>query len=91
MVFIYANRTPNDIPYKDELDNLGIKVVYTVDKPDEHWQGESGYITEDMIKKYCDVHRSYFYLCGPPQMVGHMVQNLEHLGVQHDHIKREQW
>lgn len=94
-VLIYGNRTPVDIVHKDELDRLardfGLKVVYTIDHPEgTGWTGETGFITPELINDHCDL-RSHFYICGPPQMVGHMVQNLESLGVGHDRIKHEQW
>ena len=95
-VLLYGNRTPDDIIYREELDRMskewGLKVVYTIDHPKGHdWKGEVGYISEQMIAEYCDVPKSYFYMCGPPQFIGHMVQNLEHLGVAHERIFRELW
>ena len=96
IVLLYGNRTPDYIIYKEELDELAqrpnVKVVYTIDHPEgTGWQGETGFITTDMIRKYCDVENSGFYICGPPQMAGHMVQNLDELGVPHDRIRKEQW
>ena len=44
---IFANVTPSDILLKDEFDALKAKhpdtfnVVYTVDKPDASWNGQS--------------------------------------------------
>lgn len=96
VVLLYGNRTPSDIIYKDELDAMardnGFKVVYTIDHPEgTGWDGETGFITADMILKHCDVEHSSFYICGPPQMAGHMVQNLDELGVPHDRVRKEQW
>lgn len=97
VVFIYGNRTPKDIPYKDEIDrlansSLNMNVLHVVNtKEDLPWDGPTGFITEELIKEHTDTHRSYYYICGPPQMVVHMVQNLEHLGVDAKHICREQW
>ena len=96
IVLLYGNRTPEYIICKEELDELAqlpaIKVVYTIDHPyGTGWEGETGFITADLIEKYCDVDESSFYICGPPQMAGHMVQNLDELGVPHERIREEQW
>lgn len=95
-VLLYGNRTPDDIIYHDELERMkhdwGLNIVYTIDHPQgTGWHGETGYITEEMIRNNCDIKNSYFYMCGPPQFVGHMVQNLEHLGIAHERINRELW
>ena len=95
ITLLFGNRTPNDIVHKDELDRLAndfnVKVVHAIDHPEGFaWQGEKGFITTEMIKKYCSLE-STFYICGPPQMVGHMVQNLDELGVPHEKVMREQW
>lgn len=96
VVLLYGNRTPDDIVLKDELDRLArdwrLKLVHTIDHPDGFdWQGETGYISPAMIRKYCIVEKSNFFMCGPPQMIGHMVQNLDDLKVPHDRIFHEQW
>jgi len=96
VVLLYGNRTPDHIIYRDELDAMarddGFRVVYVIDHPeDTGWKGEAGFITTDMILKHCDVEHSSFYICGPPQMAGHMVQNLDELGVSHERVRKEQW
>ncbi len=95
LTLIYGNRTPADIIYLDELErfkgSLGLRLVNVIDHPEgTGWSGETGYITEDIISRYADLS-SVFYICGPPAMVSHMIQNLEHLSVPHDRIKYEQW
>ena len=96
VVLLYGNRTPDDIVYREELERLSsqwrLKVVHTIDHPEgTGWTGETGYISPEMIRRHCDVENSYFYMCGPPQMIGHMVQNLDDLRVPHERIRHEQW
>jgi propane monooxygenase reductase subunit len=93
---LFGCRTPADIVHREDLDRLArdwrLKLVYTIDHPDgTGWQGETGYITPEMIARHCDVGGSDFYMCGPPQMVAHMVENLERLAVSHERIHKEQW
>jgi hypothetical protein len=51
---IFANVTPSDILLKEDLDALakedkGFRVHYTLDKPDDGWAGEKGFVTAEMI------------------------------------------
>ncbi len=96
IILLYGNRTPKDIIYADELErlshSLNLSTVYVIDHPLGFvWDGETGFITKDLIKKYADIAGSSFYICGPPQMVGHMIQNLHDLQVPCENIHYEQW
>ena len=96
VTLFYGNRTPNDIVRRDELYRLAndwkLTLVNTIDHPEGcDWNGETGFIDAKMIEKYCDYQNSDFYICGPPQMVGHMQQNLDELNISHDRIHKEQW
>ena len=97
IILFYANRTPEDIVYKEIFDKaqteLGIKTVYTVTEnknlPD-NWQGEMGRINEQMIKtKVPDFKERMFYLSGPRSMVNSFEQILSNLGVPSHNIKTD--
>lgn len=93
---IYGNRTVHDIVHKDELNRLAkagrLKLVFSVDSAEgRDWDGETGHITPEVISRHSDVDKSHFYICGPPQMVSQMVQNLERLRVPHERVNYEQW
>ncbi|PWA03442.1 hypothetical protein BB558_000384 [Smittium angustum] len=55
---LFANVTENDILLKDELDRIReehpeqLEIHYVLDNPPKGWTGETGYISEEMIKKY---------------------------------------
>ncbi|KAF9936902.1 NADH-cytochrome b5 reductase [Modicella reniformis] len=75
---IYANVSPQDIILKDELDAYAkahpdrFKVTYVVDKPTEGWNGPTGYVTAELIKKSIpDIGKgnSKVFVCGPPPMM----------------------
>ncbi|XP_022864232.1 NADH-cytochrome b5 reductase-like protein [Olea europaea var. sylvestris] len=56
VTLLYANVSPDDILLKKKLDVLAakhpnLKVFYTVDNPTKDWQGGTGYISNDMVKK----------------------------------------
>ena len=96
ITIFYANRTPQDVVYKDLFDEaqkkLGIKTIYTVSKNDSSalWSGETGYITEQMIKeKLPDFKDRMFYLSGPRSMIVSFEKTLKNMGIKNNHIKTD--
>lgn len=90
--------TPEEMVFYDELKQISqqhptIQVVYTVTKPEESkmpWQGETGRISPELIKKYArDINQSVFYLVGPPPMVDGTKKMLEEMGIKEENIKIE--
>lgn len=82
IVFIYSNRTANDILFSDifqKAENYGVKTIYTltdIDNIPKNWKGRAGYINEQMLKKEIpDYQNRIFYISGPQLMV----QNFEKL------------
>jgi len=91
---------PEDIIFFDELTQLtqahqNIKVVYTITKPQDSqksWNGETGRISEELIKKYVkDLSKSIFYIVGPPPIVEDTQKLLEDMKIPDDHIRTEQF
>jgi ferredoxin-NADP reductase len=99
MVLLYSNRSPEDIIYRDDLENIAAqdkkyKVVFSLDSLTEcptDWQGRCGYIDAAMIREEApDYAQCIFYVCGPIPMVKKMVEILKlELGVADEHIRRE--
>ncbi|CAG8664381.1 778_t:CDS:2, partial [Dentiscutata erythropus] len=84
---IFANVTYDDILLKDELDSLAARhenftVYYSLDKPPQGWTGGSGFVTPEVIQKYCPrpADDIKILLCGPPPMVSAMSKHCENLG-----------
>lgn len=79
-----------DVIYKEKLEeiaqrNKNIKVVYTVTKPEElklPWSGETGRISDELIRKYIkDPLEELYYIVGPPKMVSAMEELISTMGV----------
>lgn len=53
------------------------KVYYTLDKPDEDWQGFSGFVTTEMLEKSMPKKDkdTLIIACGPPRMMD-LIKNL---------------
>jgi cytochrome-b5 reductase len=85
---VYGNRSQSDIMLREKIDAFArkvphkLKVYYTLDQPDESWNGGRGHITKDMLKEMMPVPGpdSKVMLCGPPGMVNAVKKNLAELG-----------
>ena len=99
ITLLYSNRTPQDIPFKAEFDQLKdlnqyFKPVYTVNETEmsEKWTGLTGFIDERMLRESIeDLKNSIFYVCGPPGMVEAMLQNLKKLNIANERVKIERF
>lgn len=90
--------TVEDVLFKNELEeatknNPNIKLVYTVTKLEESkisWSGETGRISEDLIKKYVvDCSKAFFYIVGSPPMVLAMEEMVKQMGIPIERIRKE--
>jgi glycine betaine catabolism B len=92
---IYSNKTPTDIVYRTEFDlwsstNHHLRVHYLVDLPDSNWNGDTGHLNSEIVKRNVpDLTEPIFYICGPPGMVAAYKDLLEQAEVQIDSIHTE--
>ena len=93
ITIIYANRHSDDIAFKelfDQAKHFGIKTIYTLtdkEKIPSDWDGEVGYITEDLIKReVSDYQNRFFYLSGPQMMVENFTSIFRKLGLKNSQI-----
>ncbi|KAJ6469570.1 cytochrome-b5 reductase [Mycena vitilis] len=75
---LFSNVTEEDILMREDIDALAkkhpknLEVVYLLDKPKPDWQGPTGFINADVIKKYVSPptsERTMVMVCGPPGQV----------------------
>jgi len=77
VIFFYGNPTRDDIIYREELEKLkeevNLKVVHVLERPPEDWEGESGFITAEILSKHLpEDYQQWeylFFLCGPMPMI----------------------
>ncbi|MFL5659641.1 MAG: oxidoreductase [Ktedonobacteraceae bacterium] len=97
IALFYANKTADEIAYKDILSEaqtkLGIKVFYTLTNTQvipRNWRGLVGRIDERMIQQVVpDYQERTFYLSGPLDMVRAYEHILKNMGVKRDQIKTD--
>ncbi|TKV61554.1 FAD-dependent oxidoreductase [Nakamurella flava] len=86
VVLAYGVTDPDEIPYRDDLVDLGVPVVLaaprvaSVDLPDG-WVPVEGFLTADTLREHVpDVDRRVAYVSGPPVMVNALSATLRQLG-----------
>lgn len=91
----YGNQQISDAAFLDELKNLAninphFNLIATIAMPDKTWQGETGFITDAMLKKYIpDIKTPIYYICGSPVMVTTLQETLAEMGINEDNIRVE--
>lgn len=91
LTILYGSVSADDIILKDELDALQSDKVHVVhvlsgDAPD--WQGERGFLSAELIKKYTAPDTTYF-ICGPQAMYLYLQKELQKLGAPKRRIRFE--
>jgi ferredoxin-NADP reductase len=95
VTLLYGNRTEADIVFRQELEqmqrqNYNLKVAFTVAEPKANWEGYTGNIDAEMIKKEIPEYpETLFYLCGPPTMVQAIENLFKVLNVPSENVKKE--
>lgn len=91
----YFNRSRDSTVYLDEFlslehKNFSLTPVFEIPPPD--WKGETGILTENLLKKYIpDIHLPIYYIVGPPKMVEAVYRTLERMGVDKTQIRIERF
>ena len=82
---LYGARTSADMCYKEEIkewqDNKTLKVILTIDKPEETWTTNVGVvpkILEEVVKP--TIENTKVITCGPPIMIKYTILSLKKLG-----------
>lgn len=100
LVLFYSNRRPEDATFLSELETLTGKMPdYTfvgtmtdMGNSKRPWGGETGYITEKMLRKYLpDLSTPTYYMAGPQTFVAAMRKMLNGAGVLDDFIRTEEF
>lgn len=90
---VYANQTEADILLRPELEELKaehperFRLHYTLDRPPDDWQFDSGFVTSQMLKTHMPPPSddALVLICGPPPFVNFACKdNLAKLGYAKD-------
>ena len=101
ITLLYANKRQADIAFKEQFDELAksnaqqFKVVHVLSRAETndtvaHWQGETGHVSSELIKKYVtEPAAAEYYICGPKPMMQATIKVLRDLGVPRQQIHFE--
>lgn len=86
ITLLYANRSENNIPFKEELEeiasrNPGLKIKYAIDPQ----RIDADYIQNTIP----NIQAPIYYASGPKPMVEAIEKELESLGVPKEHVKQD--
>ena len=96
---LYANRSANDIPFKEQLDQLseklpGFQIEYFLSDPSASakWNFRSGRIDEELLREIViDKTEANYFVAGPAGMVISLTQTLANIGISEDRIRQERF
>ena len=96
LLLLYGSSDEDDIVFYEEFKALEeeapdkVQVVHVLSCDEVSLAGcEQGFITADTIRKYADLERSSFFVCGPQAMYSFVEQELATLGLPRRRIRRE--
>ena len=95
----YANQTWDTVTFREEVESLqkilNMEVIYVIEKPDEGWQGESGFLNTDILKKYTPAEwlssETQVFLCGPTPMMDAVEKALSKAGFEEKQVHSERY
>ncbi len=100
LLLLYSNRRPEDAAFLTELQQLEqqnknftlVATMTEMEKSSQSWQGETGFIDGQMIKRMTGALAApIYYLVGPPAMVEAMRKTLNDAEINDDDIRSEEF
>jgi predicted ferric reductase len=95
LVLFYGNRVWERIAFREELEaltgRLHLRVVHVLLEPPPDWNGERGFVTEEVLMRHLppERHRFHCFMCGPTVMTTSVERALAALGLPAAHVHSE--
>jgi Na+-transporting NADH:ubiquinone oxidoreductase subunit F len=97
VTFWYGARSLREAFYVEEFDEIQAEnpnfewhLALSDAKPEDNWEGSTGFIHQVLLEEYLKNHPSpedvEYYLCGPPMMLQACMKMLDDLGVEPENI-----
>ncbi|MCL5736967.1 MAG: hypothetical protein M1274_15590 [Actinobacteria bacterium] len=97
MTLLFANRSEDAIPFRDELVEIetkvpGLRVVHVLSRAGDGWSGRRGHIDEDLVESELPKASQWrYYVSGPPSFVGAMREMLAGHGIDPNRVTMERF
>ena len=96
-MLVYANRDRDGVAFREVIDELtgrmNLTVVHVLEHAPEGWQGESGFVTSEVLSRHLprNFRRFQFFICGPGPMMDAAERALLDLGVPGERVHTERF
>ena len=97
VLLFFGNRDWDDVAFRDELEQLrnrlDLTLVHVLERPPAEWEGETGYVTVDVLARHLPsgYRRFQFFICGPDPMMDAAEAALVELGVPAERVHTERF
>ena len=98
LVLIYAVNRQEEILFKEELAELkrqlNLHLVYVLAFPEEGWEGERGFITDELLTRHLPSPESrtcQYFVCGPEPLMNIVERALSNRGIPLENIHAERF
>jgi predicted ferric reductase len=71
LILFDGNTAWEDVMFREEIaemaEQMNLKVVHVLTEPPDHWEGETGYIDEELLDRHLpqDREKYEYFICGP--------------------------
>jgi predicted ferric reductase len=98
VVLFFAADSEDDLTFREEWEELpkrypNVKVCFVLTHPSADWQGETGYISQEILERHLPAQWKRFmvFICGPEPMMDAMEKLLLAMGVPGDQVQTERF
>jgi predicted ferric reductase len=97
VLLFYAAHDGSRVAFRDEIDALRtempLTVIYVFEAPDASWEGERGFVTEEVLRRHLprQYQRFLYFICGPVPMMDALENTLVDIGVPQAAIQTERF
>ena len=102
IMFWYGAQSRQELFYVEDFDrlqaeneNFNWSIALSDPKPEDHWEGYTGFIHEMLYENYLKDHPApqncEYYLCGPPMMINAVRHMLDQLGVGQENVRFDEF
>ncbi|CAN5637244.1 ferredoxin reductase family protein [soil metagenome] len=98
VLLMYGNSDWDTILFRNEIaqleNELNLEVVHVLSSPDNDWDQEAGYITDELLDRYLpkmNEDRWQYFVCGPEGMMDEVESHLRSRGVPLEDIFSERF
>jgi predicted ferric reductase len=94
-ILFFAGNSFGKLTFYEELnelrEQLDLKVVFVLKNPPPDWQGESGYLTREILTRHLPAYfrEQEYFICGPAPMMEMAEKELHGMGVPLRHLRSE--